>query len=129
MIAPESKQQTGLWTDGGLAEKRLSNVNMRPAGTPRTAPNNRVVQQSDGGIPALELAILRHGVGRRDAGQERCRGCHRTPLVGETVYVRGHGEVFCELCRALDPDPALESRIVHGPEFGHTMKLTDHRAA
>ena len=85
----------------------------------------------DGDFPELEIALLREGVGRRDAVQERCCGCHRTPLVGETVYVRGHDEVFCELCRALEKDPPRESRVVHGPEFGHTMKLTDrrHRAA
>ncbi|HTP21660.1 MAG TPA: hypothetical protein VMJ65_18785 [Solirubrobacteraceae bacterium] len=87
------------------------------------------MQPSDSGSGKLELAILREGVGRRDAGQERCGGCHRTPLVGETVYVDGHGAVFCELCRALERDPPRDSRIVHGPEFGHTMRLTDHRAA
>ena len=89
------------------------------------------MQPPDDDFPELEIALLRSGVGRRDAGQERCCGCQRTPLVGETVYVRGHGEVFCELCRALEADPPRESRVVHGPEFGHTMKLTDrrHRAA
>jgi hypothetical protein len=87
------------------------------------------VQPFDSGFPELELAILRQGVGRRDAGQERCSGCNRTPLVGEKVYVSGQGAVFCELCRALEPDPRRQSRVVHGPEFGHTMKLTDHRGA
>jgi hypothetical protein len=102
---------------------------MSPEGTPRAAPNKRVVQPFDSRSPELELAILRDGVGRRNAGQERCRGCSRTPLVGETVYVSGQGAVFCELCRALEGEPPRESRVVHGPEFGHTMKLTDHRAA
>jgi hypothetical protein len=102
---------------------------MRPAGTPRIATKTAAVQPSDSGSGRLELAILREGVGRRNAGQERCGGCHRTPLVGETVYVDGHGAVYCELCRALERDPPRESRLVHGPEFGHTMKLTDHRAA
>jgi hypothetical protein len=88
-----------------------------------------VVQQSDSGSPDLELALLREGVGRRDASQERCCGCNRTPLVGETVYLSDHGLVYCELCRALEREPPRESRIVRGPEFGHTMKLTDHRAA
>jgi hypothetical protein len=82
---------------------------------------------SDGDFPEFEIVLLRRGVGRRDAGQERCRGCNRTPLVGETVYEDGHGAVFCELCRALEPDPPRGSRVVHGPEFGHTMKLTDRR--
>jgi len=87
------------------------------------------VQPSDNGTPELELALLREGVGRRDAVQERCRGCNRTPLVGETVYVLGQGLVICELCRSLEPDPPRDSRVVHGPEFGHTMKLTDRRVA
>ncbi len=55
--------------------------------------------------------------------------CSRTPLVGETVYAYGHDGVLCELCRALEREPPLQSRVVRGPEFGHTMKLTDHRAA
>src|ERR1700733_9971925 len=102
---------------------------MRPAGTPGGVPKRPAVQPSDNGTPELELALLREGVGRRDAVQERCCGCNRTPLVGETVYVDGQGSVFCELCRVLEPEPPRDSRIVHGPEFGHTMKLTDHRAA
>jgi hypothetical protein len=87
------------------------------------------VQRSDSGTGDFELALLREGVGRRDARQERCKGCKRTPLFGETVYVDTRGSVYCELCQALEPDRPRESRRVHGPEFGHTMKLTDHRAA
>ena len=37
--------------------------------------------------------------------------------------------MLCELCRALEPEPPLSSGIVHGPEFGHTMRITDQRAA
>jgi hypothetical protein len=102
---------------------------MSSEGTPRKAPKTPVVQSSDGGTPEFEIALLKRGVGIRDAGRERCAGCQRSPLVGETVYVDVHGAVFCELCRALEPEPPRESRVVHGPEFGHTMKLTDHRAA
>lgn len=85
------------------------------------------MQPPDGDSPDLEIAILRSGVGRRDAAEERCRGCNRIPLFGETVYLNGHGELFCELCRALEADPPRESRIVRGPEYGHTMKITDRR--
>jgi hypothetical protein len=102
---------------------------MNSEGTPRKAPKTPVVQASDNGTPELEIALLRRGVGLRDAGQERCAGCQRTPLVGETVYLDDRGFVFCELCRELEPLPPRESRVVHGPEYGHTMKLTDHRAA
>ncbi|HTU87967.1 MAG TPA: hypothetical protein VMF57_20480 [Solirubrobacteraceae bacterium] len=79
--------------------------------------------------PELQLALVRSAVGRRDADRERCRGCRRTPLIGERVYLDDHGALFCELCRALEAEPLLRSEIVHGPEFGHTMRLTDHRAA
>lgn len=100
---------------------------MSRAGTPKGAPNRPVVQIADDGTPELELALLRRGVDLRDADQERCGGCKRTPLVGETIYVDDRGLVFCELCRALEPNPPQRTRIVHGPEYGHTMKLTDRR--
>jgi hypothetical protein len=74
----------------------------------------------------LELALLRRGLDERLAGSE-C--CHRTPLVGERVYVYGSGTIACELCRDRQREDPLESRIVHGPEFGHTMRITDQRAA
>jgi hypothetical protein len=78
---------------------------------------------------ALELALLRRGVDALAAGCERCSHCNRTPLIGERVYVYASDTVRCELCRALDSERPLASRIVHGPEFGHTMRITDHRAA
>ncbi len=83
----------------------------------------------DRGAPGLQVALVRRAVGRRDADRERCCGCRRTPLIGERVYLDEAGGLYCELCRVLEPDPVLRSQIVHGPEFGHTMRLTDHRAA
>ena len=77
--------------------------------------------------PELQVALLRRAAAHYDAALDRCQGCGRTPLVGEQVYVDPAGTVYCELCRALDPEPALRSRVVHGPEFGHTMRLTDRR--
>jgi hypothetical protein len=79
--------------------------------------------------PGLQVALVRRAVNRCDALRERCHACRRTPLVGERVYFAEGGRVYCELCRALEPEPGLESRLVHGPEFGHTMRVTDHRAA
>jgi hypothetical protein len=76
----------------------------------------------------LELALLRRGLDERLAGSERCSCCHRTPLVGEQVYVYASGVIACALCRGRQPDSPVGSRIVHGPEFGHTMRITDHRA-
>jgi hypothetical protein len=77
----------------------------------------------------LELALLRRGVDEMAAGCERCARCHRTPLIGERVYVYESGSIVCELCRRLQRDTPSASRVVHGPEFGHTMRITDHRAA
>jgi hypothetical protein len=37
--------------------------------------------------------------------------------------------LLCELCRHAQRDEPLRSRLVHGPEFGHTMRVTDRRAA
>jgi hypothetical protein len=77
----------------------------------------------------LELALLRRGLDERLAGSERCGCCNRTPLVGEQVYVFSSGVIACALCREDQPGSPLRIRTVHGPEFGHTMRITDHRAA
>jgi hypothetical protein len=77
----------------------------------------------------LELALLRRGLDERLAGSERCTCCNRTPLVGERVYVFGAGVIACELCKSQQPDDPIETRTVHGPEFGHTMRITDQRSA
>jgi hypothetical protein len=79
--------------------------------------------------PDLELALMRRGVDERATEYERCADCHRTPLIGERLYMYDHGLVRCELCRALSAQPPAHSRLVHGPEFGHTMKIADRRAA
>jgi hypothetical protein len=78
---------------------------------------------------ALELALLRKGLDERLAGSERCTSCNRTPLVGERVYVYESGVIACALCRARQRERPLGTRTVHGPEFGHTMRISDHRAA
>ena len=80
-------------------------------------------------IQELELALLRRGLNERLAGSERCRNCTRTPLIGERIYVYGSGLIVCELCRTLQREEPAESRTVHGPEFAHTMRITDQRAA
>jgi hypothetical protein len=77
----------------------------------------------------LELALLRRGVDAMSAVSEHCEGCHRTPLIGERVYVYESGGVRCELCRVVNGKHPPQSRIVHGPEFGHTMRIIDQRSA
>ena len=78
----------------------------------------------------LELALLRRGLDARLAGGvERCESCRRAPLIGERIYEYPSGAVGCELCRRRERAVPLRSRVVHGPEFGHTMRITDQRAA
>jgi CRISPR/Cas system-associated protein Cas10 (large subunit of type III CRISPR-Cas system) len=82
-------------------------------------------------MPELELALLRRSVGAMAAGNERCEHCHRTPLVGERVYLYDSGEMLCELCRALRRDSPAASRLVHSPELGNAVRIriTDRRTA
>ncbi len=80
-------------------------------------------------MPELELALLRRGVEDLAAETQRCAHCHRHPLVGERVYSYTSGRVLCELCREGEVSRPDSSRLVHGPEFGHTMKIIDQRAA
>jgi hypothetical protein len=80
-------------------------------------------------MDGLERALLRRGVDEISAECERCSHCHRTPLVGERVYGYSSGETLCELCRRAWRETPVQSRLVHGPEFGHTMRVTDQRAA
>jgi hypothetical protein len=77
----------------------------------------------------LELALLREGIDERTAERERCSRCNRTPLIGERVYRYEHDAVVCELCRSLEPGPARSTELVHGPAFGHTIRIIDQRAA
>jgi hypothetical protein len=54
---------------------------------------------------AVAAALIRRSVGALSAGRHTCRHCHRTPLVGEMVYLYAKGkdeeEIVCELCRPL----------------------------
>lgn len=80
-------------------------------------------------IPGLEFRLLRRGVGAVAEGRERCQDCGRTPLVGEHVHLYGGDRVVCELCKALRREEPASSRLVHGPAFGHAVRITDQRDA
>ena len=77
----------------------------------------------------LELALLREGIEERTAECERCARCSRTPLIGERVYRYERGMIVCELCRSQEPRAPVASSLVHGPAFGHTIRVIDQRAA
>ena len=77
----------------------------------------------------LELALLRRGLHDMTVGLDRCRQCRRTPLMGERVYVLDSGVLLCELCRERQRNAPTNSRVVHGGEFGHTLRVGQQRAA
>jgi hypothetical protein len=77
----------------------------------------------------LEKALLRRGVHERATNRESCSGCRRTPLVGERVYQSDGGALLCELCRPGATEPATRSSVVHGPAFGHSIRILESRAA
>lgn len=83
----------------------------------------------DGDMAELELALLRRGMTERTAKREACTRCRRTPLIGERVYQARPGSMVCELCRSLELEPPAHWTLVHGPEFGHTLRLLARRAA
>jgi hypothetical protein len=77
----------------------------------------------------LELALLRRSLPLLWEESDRCGRCRRSLLVGERVYEYTSGAVRCELCRAREAADPCDYRTVHGPEFGHTLRLVDRRAA
>lgn len=93
------------------------------------APNIPRMDEPMRDTSELEIELLRRGVDQRVAGSERCERCRRTPLIGERVYVYEGGTILCELCRTVEHRPPLASRTMHTPAFGHTMRITDQRAA
>ena len=99
------------------------------AGMRETSANTSAVRESTHEMADLELALLRRGVDARSAERERCGRCRRTPLIGERVYTYDRGPVLCELCRAQRSETPLQSRVVHGPAFGHSIRIADRRAA
>lgn len=74
------------------------------------------------GSSVIENALVRASVGALSAGRHACRHCHRTPLVGEVVYLYGTGrrgeDLVCELCRPLRtaaPDRTVRVRPAEQP--------------
>jgi len=80
-------------------------------------------------IAELELALLRRSLPHLSEACERCGACLRSMLVGERVYEYRSGALRCALCRDREADDPAAFHTVHGPEFGHTLRLLDRRAA
>jgi LSD1 subclass zinc finger protein len=76
---------------------------------------------------ALEVALLRRSLAGLSNQIERCGHCARTMLIGERVYEYGSGEIRCALCRDGERQAPADSHTVHGPEFGHSIRVIDRR--
>jgi hypothetical protein len=83
-------------------------------------------QTTVGDTPDLELALLRRSIAGLADECERCSRCRRSLLTGERVHEYA-GDVVCELCRVRERAEPDETRIVHGPAFGHTLRIVDRR--
>lgn len=78
-------------------------------------------------MPDLELALLRSSLPRLSEECDRCGACRRSLLVGERFYEYAAGAIRCELCRSRELSDPSDSHTVHGPEFGHTIRVLDRR--
>jgi hypothetical protein len=68
-----------------------------------------------------ELSFVRASMRALSGGREGCAHCHRTPLMGETIY--RYGERFvCELCRPLRRESPGRVEVVHSAERDHTVR-------
>ena len=70
----------------------------------------------------FERALLRKSVEELSDGRPRCVHCHRTPLVGERVYLYAE-RLVCELCRPRRREPPQRSELVHSPEHKRAVRV------
>ena len=69
-----------------------------------------------------ELSFVRASMRALTTGRSGCEHCHRTPLLGETVYMYDE-RMVCELCRPLRRGEApARAEIVHSIERDHTVR-------
>jgi hypothetical protein len=85
----------------------------------RTLPN----------LETVETALLRRSLRALSRARQGCSRCRRTPLIGERVYIYESGSRTCQLCRALERSEPISSEVVHGPAFGQSIRILDHRNA
>jgi hypothetical protein len=80
---------------------------------------------------AIESALVRASVGALRQERHTCRHCHRTPLVGEHVYVYASGrrgdELVCELCRPLRTAAPDRTMLVRPAERAATVRAVPAR--
>jgi len=69
----------------------------------------------------FEISLVRPSMRKLGAGRRGCVHCHRTPLIGETVFLYGE-RLVCELCRPLRREPPSREEIVRSAEHEITVR-------
>ena len=70
----------------------------------------------------IERALLRKSVGLLTEERPQCVHCHRTPLVGERVYLYATA-IVCELCRPRRRNAPERSELVRSPEHKRAVRV------
>ena len=70
----------------------------------------------------IAQALLRKSVGLLTDERPLCAHCHRTPLVGERVYLYAE-RLVCELCRPRRREPPQSSELVRSPEHKRAVRV------
>jgi hypothetical protein len=83
-------------------------------------PNSGVMPQR-AVLKPTELSFVRSSIGALADARRGCAHCHRTPLVGETVFFYDE-RMVCELCRPLRDDEPSRREVVHSSEYELTVK-------
>jgi hypothetical protein len=97
----------------------------------RTMPSITLRRAAAPAAPQLEKALLKRSMGEHETRRHRCVHCHRTPLVGERIYVydTAAGErLVCELCRPLRREPPVRSQLMHAPEHERSVRVAGRAA-
>jgi hypothetical protein len=79
-------------------------------------------------MPLLQAALLRRSKDEPSRTGDPCDRCGRTVLTGERVFVCAGQRIVCELCIGSESEAPLETRLVHGSELGHTIRVVDKRS-
>jgi hypothetical protein len=70
----------------------------------------------------MERALLRRSVGALSEERPLCVHCHRTPLLGERVYLYAE-RIVCELCRPRHREAPQRSELVRSPEHKRAVRV------
>jgi hypothetical protein len=96
-----------------------------PAGGRGFVPGGEALETMPSAVspsPGFELALLRKSVGALADARDRCVHCHRTPLVGERVYLYAD-RIVCELCRPRRREAPQGSELMRSPEHERAVRV------